>query len=161
MHITSRVVPSPFTLTSTHSHLKYKTHTALFAADTQDFPTTSTTTSPSPPISTSSAPAPAPLADLTHSLSFLWLDKTIGVAVDQVFTKGSRSPITEYFFWPRVDAWEELKAALDSKSWFDQREKVLILNRCTEVINYWQDGDAKHSIDEVKQKFPDCKFQGS
>lgn len=32
--------------------------------------------------------------------------------------------MTEYFFWPRKDAWEELKAALDARSWIGEREKV-------------------------------------
>ena len=38
-------------------------------------------------------------------------------------------------------------------------EKVLLLNRCTEVINFWQD-ENKHSAAEAAAKFPDCKFQG-
>jgi hypothetical protein len=140
--------------------------------------------------------------------------------------------VTEYFFWPRKDAWEELKAALDTRGWIGEREKVLLLNQCTEVssrvgramgrggavrreraagpkpvslcqrwrccccriltpqphrpiadtdidarplcpcppslllalplqvINYWQD-ENKHSLDEARSKFPNCKFQGS
>ena len=96
----------------------------------------------------------------TYSLNFLWLDKNIAVAVDQVFGRGHRSPVTEYFFWPRKDAWEELKAALEGKTWIGEREKVLMLNRCTEVINYWQD-ENKHSLKEAQEKFPDCKFQGA
>jgi hypothetical protein len=40
------------------------------------------------------------------------------------------------------------------------RDKVLLLNRCTEVINYWQD-DTKHKMAEAAEKFEDCKFQGS
>ena len=41
--------------------------------------------------------------------------------------------MTEYFFWPRKDAWEELKAALDTRGWIGERAKVLLLNQCTEV----------------------------
>jgi len=98
--------------------------------------------------------------EATYALNFMWLDKNIAVAVDQVFGKGHRSPVTEFFFWPRKDAWEELKASLESKSWIAEREKVLLLNRCTEVINYWQD-ENKHSLGEAQEKFPDCKFQGA
>ena len=47
-------------------------------------------------------------------LSFLWLDKNIAVSVDQVTKKaGAATPITEFFFWPRRDAWEELKDCLE------------------------------------------------
>lgn len=99
-------------------------------------------------------------SDSKFSLSFLWLEKNIAVSVDQVVGHNHRSPLTEYFFWPRSDAWEDLKAALEAKPWIDEREKVLMLNRCTEVINFWQD-ENKHSINEARTKFADCKFQGN
>jgi 30S ribosomal protein 3 len=41
------------------------------------------------------------------------------------------------------------------------RDKVLLLNKTTEVINYWQDEEKKHTLQEVQEAFPDCKFQGS
>lgn len=102
----------------------------------------------------------AKVEESDFALNFLWLDKNIAVSVDQVFAKGHRSPVTEYFFWPRKDAWEELKAALEARPWIGERSKVLLLNRCTEVINYWQDED-KHSIADAETKFTDCKFMGA
>lgn len=66
--------------------------------------------------------------------------------------------MTEYFFWPRKDAWEELKASLDARTWIGEREKVLLLNQCTEVINFWQ-ADTRPSLEEARAKFPNSKFQ--
>lgn len=31
-----------------------------------------------------------------------------------------RTPVTEYYFWPKVDAWEELKKTLDAKEWISE-----------------------------------------
>lgn len=72
--------------------------------------------------------------------------------------QGQRSPVTDYFFWPRRDAWEELKASLESKTWIGERDRVLLLNQTTEVINYWQEGEKK-MLDQARQAFPDAKFQ--
>jgi len=94
-------------------------------------------------------------------LSFLWTDKNIAVAVDQVYARGGKSPLTEYFFWPRRDAWEDLKAALEARPWIAERDKVVLLNRLTEVINFWQEEEAKHSVDEARGAFPDCGFAGA
>ena len=73
----------------------------------------------------------------------------------------ARAPLTEYFMWPRKDAWEELKAALEAKAWVPERDRVLLLNRTTEVINFWQDEGVKHSVEEAREKFPDCVFSSS
>lgn len=63
--------------------------------------------------------------------------------------------------WPRKDAWEELKAALEAKPWVPGRDRVTLLNRTTEVINFWQDDAAKHTVEEARDKFPDCTFSSS
>ena len=130
------------------------------------------------------APAAASSNDAASSssarfgLNFLWLDKNVGVAVDALYARAgasaaaeggspasassvARAPLTEYFMWPRKDAWEELKAALEAKPWVPERDRVLLLNRTTEVINFWQDEGAKHSVEEAREKFPDCVFSSS
>jgi 30S ribosomal protein 3 len=56
-----------------------------------------------------------------YRLSFLWQEKNIAVAVDQVYSRGQTSPLTEFFFWPRKDAWEELKAAIEARPWVSER----------------------------------------
>ncbi|KAF5828352.1 plastid and cyanobacterial ribosomal protein-domain-containing protein [Dunaliella salina] len=93
-----------------------------------------------------------------YRLTFLWQEKNIAVAVDQVYSRGQTSPLTEYFVWPRKDAWEDLRRALESRKWMAEKDNVLLLNRLTEVINFWQDGEQKHSIEEARAYFPDCVF---
>ena len=128
--------------------------------------------------------AAAASSSARFGLNFLWLDKNVGVAVDALYARAgaapsaapaedgsapsasasssvARAPLTEYFMWPRKDAWEELKAALEAKPWVPERDRVLLLNRTTEVINFWQDEGAKHSVEEAREKFPDCVFSSS
>lgn len=56
-------------------------------------------------------------------------------AVDQVLPSGGLTPITEYYFWPRVDAWEEMKASLEKKTWIAEADKIILLNRTTGRIH--------------------------
>lgn len=118
--------------------------TRMYASMDDDHPMESTTADPQ---------------TAEYSLNFLWLDKNLAVSVDQVFGRGHRSPITEYFFWPREDAWEKLKSALEEKDWISHQDKVALLNTCTEVINYWQD-EERPSVQDAIAKYPHCCFQG-
>lgn len=97
-----------------------------------------------------------PLPD--YKLTFLWQKNNIAVAVDQVYSRGQVSPLTEYFVWPRKDAWEELKAGLEVRPSVSERDKVILLNRLTEVINFWQQEPAKPTIEQARATFPDCAF---
>ena len=94
-------------------------------------------------------------------LKFLWLDKSIAVALDQRISD-KLDPITEYFFWPRRDAWEEMRVDLATKPWVNPSEAVILLNHVTEVINYWQENNSSDEINlsKVREKFRDCIFIG-
>lgn len=122
------------------------------------------------PVRSSSHEEAAPYEDASveepdsseYALSFLWLDKNLAVAVDQVFGRGHRSPITEYYWWPREDAWERLKQVLDEreeKSWMSTADKVKLLNTLTDVINYWS-AEEKPSVRDAISQFPGSLFQG-
>nr|YP_010700396.1 putative ribosomal protein PSRP-3/Ycf65 [Phacus arnoldii]WCH63564.1 putative ribosomal protein PSRP-3/Ycf65 [Phacus arnoldii] len=95
-------------------------------------------------------------------LKFLWLEKSIAVGLDQRIGEKT-CPLTEYFFWPRSDSWEDMRIDLSLKPWISQNDSILILNQITEVINYWQEkseSSRKKDLQKVKEKFPDCIFIG-
>ncbi|GAB4836327.1 30S ribosomal protein 3, chloroplastic [Ancistrocladus abbreviatus] len=71
-------------------------------------------------------------------LKFIWMEKNIGLALDQAIPGHGTIPLSPYYFWPRKDAWEELKILLESKPWISQKQMIILLNQATDIINLWQ-----------------------
>ena len=94
------------------------------------------------------------------TFKILWLDNNIAIAIDHIVGKTS-SPLTSYFFWPRNDAWEQIKTELDSKPWISEEDKIYLLNKSTEIINFWQEKGKNKSLDEAQEKFPEFIFAGT
>ena len=98
--------------------------------------------------------------DSRFVLKVVWLEKNVALAVDYVISKGI-SPLTPYYFWPRTDAWQELKDELDQKTWITENEKIELLNQATEVINFWQENSRKFTMFQAQEKFPSIVFSGT
>ncbi|KAL8161886.1 hypothetical protein V2J09_013375 [Rumex salicifolius] len=71
-------------------------------------------------------------------LKFIWMEKNIGLGLDQAIPGHGTIPLSPYYFWPRKDAWEELKVLLESKPWISQKQMIILLNQATDIINLWQ-----------------------
>jgi len=71
------------------------------------------------------------------NLQVLWLDDSLGLAVNQRTPNGVL-PITPYYFWPLSEAWEQIRFELDSKPWISEVERVHLLNLVVEIMNQWQ-----------------------
>ena len=93
------------------------------------------------------------------TLKIIWLHYNIGLAIDHIAHKGY-SPLSSYFFWPRNDAWNQIKTELESKPWISDHDKISLLNQVTLIINYWQEHKATQSIQQVQDQFPEFVFCG-
>lgn len=93
------------------------------------------------------------------TLKILWLNHNIGFAIDHIADQGY-SPLTSYFFWPRHDAWSQIKTELDSKPWISNNDKIALLNNITSIINYWQENNKKKSLQQAQKEFPEFIFCG-
>ncbi|KAJ9173073.1 hypothetical protein P3X46_016247 [Hevea brasiliensis] len=74
-------------------------------------------------------------------LKLIWMHKAIGVALDQVIPGFGTIPLSPYYFWPKEDAWEQLKMLLESKPWISRKQMHILLNQATDVINLWQESN--------------------
>ena len=70
-------------------------------------------------------------------LNILWLENELGIAIDQI-QSGEQIPLTEYFFWPKGDTWEQIRVELATKPWILKKEKAQLLNTTATIMKQWQ-----------------------
>ena len=90
-------------------------------------------------------------------LKVLWLKNVLGLAIDQTVIKQSY-PLTQYYFWPRTEAWDQLKLELDSKPWLSEKEKIIILNLATDIITHWRTNRNTEEVEDTAKKFSAAVF---
>ena len=95
-------------------------------------------------------------------LKFLWLEDYIGVSLD--YKVGNKTiPAFSYYFWPKTDAWEDIKNELEKSNLFPSDTLIFVLNNITDVINFWEFHNKdleKVILSTAKNKFPSCVFFG-
>ena len=90
-------------------------------------------------------------------LKILWANNFLGLSIDQVSTRHNL-PITNYYFWPKTEAWEQLKIELGLKPWLEEKEKIKILNLAAEVMNFWRANRNTETVETVITRFSDANF---
>jgi len=73
------------------------------------------------------------------TLQVLWLDDSLGLAVNQKVANDNLVPLTPYYFWPISEAWEQIRFELDSKPWIPKEDRIRLLNLVVKAMNEWQD----------------------
>ena len=91
-------------------------------------------------------------------LNAIWGKNFLGLAIDQVINT-YQLPITTYYFWPRTEAWEQLRLELELKPWIQNEEKIKVLNSAAKLMNFcMQEYKNTESIKNVKERFTEINF---
>ena len=85
-------------------------------------------------------------------LKIAWFKNFLGLAIDQVSSNQQYS-LTPYYFWPRTEAWEQLKLELDSKLWLTQEEKMEVLKTTGDVMSYWLSNRNTKTASNLREDF--------
>ena len=89
-------------------------------------------------------------------LKVAWFKDFLGLAIEQVNFSREYS-LTPYYFWPKTEAWEQLKLELDSKLWLTNEEKIKILKTTSEVMNFWLSHRTTKDSKDLKESFQEIE----
>ena len=90
-------------------------------------------------------------------LKVIWVKNFLGLAIEQITTNQNYF-LTPYYFWPRTEAWDQLKLELDSKNWLSQEEKVAILTTTSNVMNYWLSSRNTVTLENLETRFQNIEI---
>ena len=90
-------------------------------------------------------------------LRVAWFKNFLGLAIDQANSSQQHS-LTPYYFWPKTEAWEQLKLELNSKNWLTQEEKIKTLKITRDVMEYWLSHRNTRSIENFKEDFQNSEI---
>jgi len=91
-------------------------------------------------------------------LKAIWGKNFLGLAIDQVMGI-YHLPVTTYYFWPKTEAWEQLRLELELKPWIQKEEKIKVLNSAAKLMNFcMQEYRNTESIETVKKRFTEVNF---
>ena len=90
-------------------------------------------------------------------LRVVWCKNFLGLAINQLNSNGEYF-LTRYYFWPKTEAWEQLKIELSFKPWIQENEKVKVLNLAAEVMNFWRANRNTQTFENVENRFSDVRF---
>ena len=94
---------------------------------------------------------------MDFKIKVLWLENSLGLAIDQV-NSGVPLQITSYYFWPKMNTWEQIKVELNSKLWIREQEVIILLNRISEIMNHWQKNRKEQSLEDVRIQYKTIEF---
>ena len=71
-------------------------------------------------------------------LKFIWLEKRLGLALDNVVSEFGSFPLTPYFFFPETDALSELKTAMEKQKWISSDRVSALMKQAEELTTLWK-----------------------
>jgi len=96
---------------------------------------------------------------LQFQIRVLLIKNTIGIAVDQIYEQQQCIHLTNYYFWPRNDAWELIRLEINSKAWISNTDKISILNQITKILNKWTKNNESSKSEVFDNEYDKFNYQ--
>ena len=90
-------------------------------------------------------------------LEVSWSKNCLGLAIMEV-GMNQRYFLTPYYFWPKTEAWEQLKLELDAKLWLTKEQKINILKTTSNVMNFWLTYRNSNTSRDILKEFQDVEI---